>query len=58
LRVELLGDGIGAVFQLLEERRRDSEEVHARECLDLAGLHEIHGDISHRLRCGGWGCVK
>jgi len=58
LCVELLWDGIGAVPQLLEERRRDSEEVHARECLDLANLDEMRGDISHNSRCGEWDCVK
>jgi hypothetical protein len=41
-RVEFPGDGISAVPQLLKECGRDSEEVHACECLDLTGLNEIH----------------
>lgn len=38
LCAELLGNRFGAVLELLEERRRDSEEVNTRECPDLADL--------------------
>jgi hypothetical protein len=41
VRVEPPRDGISTIPQLLEECGRDSEEVHARECLDLADLDEI-----------------
>jgi hypothetical protein len=42
LCVQPPGDRISAVSELLEERGRDSEEVNARECLDLTNLQEIH----------------
>lgn len=37
-RVELLGDGHGIVLELLEQRRRDGQEVNTREGLNLASL--------------------
>ena len=42
LCVELLGNRLGAVLELLKERRRDSEEINTRESLDLSDLQRMH----------------